>query len=100
MDKQLQSIRSSIRGANDKYTLIPTKNSKERMITAAPFVMDLLWQVKQEQDRNRRRFGASFVETGLVFTDELGNRITPQALYRAFKLVADDLGCRKCVFTI
>ena len=42
IDKQLQSIRSSIRGANDKYVLIPTKNSKDRIITAAPYVMDLL----------------------------------------------------------
>jgi integrase len=92
VDKQLQSIRSSIRGANDKYVLIPTKNSKDRLITAAPFVMDLLWEVKQEQDRNRRRFGPAFVETGLVFTDEIGHRVTPQALYRAFKIVVDELG--------
>lgn len=92
IDKQLQSIRSSIRGANDKYVLIPTKNSKERLITAAPFVMDLLWQVKQDQDRNRRLFGEAFIENGLVFTDEIGRRITPQALYRAFKIVVDELG--------
>ncbi len=92
IDKQLQSIRSSIRGANDKYVLIPTKNSKERLITAAPYVMDLLWQVKQDQDRNRRLFGEAFIENGLVFTDEIGRRITPQALYRAFKIVVDELG--------
>jgi integrase len=92
IDKQLQSIRSSIRGANDKYVLIPTKNGKDRLITAAPYVMDLLWEVKQEQDRNRRRCGSAFQDTGLVFTDEIGRRITPQALYRAFKLVVDELG--------
>lgn len=98
VDKQLQSIRSSIRGANDKYVLIPTKNSKDRLITAAPFVMDLLWEVKQEQDRNRRRFGPAFVETGLVFTDEIGHRVTPQALYRAFKIVVDELGMSEVRF--
>ena len=92
IDKQLQSIRSSIRGANDKYVLIPTKNSKDRLITAAPYVMDLLWETKQEQDHNKRLFGSAFVDNGLVFTDEIGHRITPQALYRAFKLVVDELG--------
>jgi len=78
--------------------LIPTKNSKDRLITAAPFVMDLLWEVKQEQDRNRRRFGPAFVETELVFTDEIGHRVTPQALYRAFKIVVDELGMSEVRF--
>ena len=31
-------------------------------------------------------------ENGLVFTDEFGTRITPQALYRAFKLAVCELG--------
>ena len=54
--------------------------------------MDLLWKTKQEQDHNKRLFGSAFVDNGLVFTDEIGHRITPQALYRAFKLVVDELG--------
>jgi len=33
-----------------------------------------------------------YEESGLVFTDESGHRITPQAAYRAFKLVVTELG--------
>ena len=54
--------------------------------------MDLLWQAKKEQDLNRKHNSDLFQENGLVFTDEFGTRITPQALYRAFKLVVCELG--------
>lgn len=92
IDKQLQSLRSGVRGDKEKYALVPTKNGKERTITAAPYVMDVLWQVKKEQDLNRKHNSDLFQDNGLVFTDEFGTRITPQALYRAFKLVVCELG--------
>ena len=92
IDKQLQSLRCGVRGDKEKYALVPTKNGKERTITAAPYVMDLLWQAKKEQDLNRKHNSDLFQENGLVFTDEFGTRITPQALYRAFKLVVCELG--------
>jgi len=92
IDKQLQSLRSGVRGDKEKYALVPTKNGKERTITAAPYVMDILWKVKKEQDLNRKSNSDLFQENGLVFTDEFGTRITPQALYRAFKLVVCELG--------
>ena len=92
IDKQLQSLRSGVRGDKEKYALVPTKNGKERTITAAPFVMDILWKVKKEQDLNRKHNSNLFQENGLVFTDEFGTRITPQALYQALKLVVCELG--------
>ncbi len=98
IDKQLQSLRGKVRGDREKYTLIPTKNGKERTITAAPFIMDLLWKTKRAQDANRKDFGADFLENDLVFTDEIGNRVTPQALYRAFKLVVTELGMKDVRF--
>lgn len=49
-------------------------------------------RARQEQRANREKYGNLFQETGFVFTDELGNRITPQAAYRAFKLVVCELG--------
>lgn len=98
IDKQLQSLRGKVRGDKEKYALVPTKNGKERTITAAPFVMDLLWKTKQAQDANRKDFGSDFVENGLVFTDEIGNRVTPQALYRAFKLVVTELNMKDVRF--
>ena len=98
IDKQLQSLRGKVRGDKEKYALVPTKNGKERTITAAPFVMDLLWKTKQAQDANRKDFGSDFLENGLVFTDEIGNRVTPQALYRAFKLVVTELNMKDVRF--
>ena len=98
IDKQLQSLRGKVRGDKEKYALFPTKNGKERTITAAPFVMDLLWKTKQAQDANRKDFGSDFLENDLVFTDEIGNRVTPQALYRAFKLVVTELNMKDVRF--
>ena len=36
VDKQLQSLRKTVRGNRDKYALVPTKNGKERYLTIAP----------------------------------------------------------------
>lgn len=92
IDKQLQSLRATTRGDSEKYTLVPTKNGKERTITAAPYVMELLWKTKQRQNADRKLRGRAFQENDLVFTDELGNRVTPQALYRAFKIIVTESG--------
>ena len=92
MDKQLQSLRKSVRGNRDKYALVPTKNGKERYLTIAPFVVELLKKEKTKQDANRAYYEDLYEESGLVFTDESGHRITPQAAYRAFKLVVTELG--------
>ena len=92
IDKQLQSLRGKTRGDSEKYSLVPTKNGKERTITAAPYVIELLWKTKQHQNANRKLWGKAFQENDLVFTDELGNRITPQALYRAFKIIVTESG--------
>ena len=98
IDKQLQSLRGKVRGDKKKYALVPTKDGKEHTITAAPYVMDLLWKTKQAQDANRKDFGSDFQENDLVFTDEIGNRVTPQALYRAFKLVVTELNMKDVRF--
>ena len=96
--KQLQSLRGKVRGDQEKYALVPTKNGKKHTITAAPFAMDLLWKTKQTQDANRKDFSSNFMENGLVFTDEIGNRVTPQALYRACKLVVTELNTKDIRF--
>ena len=92
VDKQLQSLRKSVRGNRDKYALVPTKNGKERYLTIAPFVVELLKKEKAKQDANREYYEDLYEKSGLVFTDESGHQITPQAAYRAFKLVVTELG--------
>ena len=50
VDKQLQSPRKSVRGNRDKYALVPTKNGKERYLTVAPFVVELLKKGERETE--------------------------------------------------
>lgn len=98
IDKQLQSLRGKTRGHKEKYALISTKSGKERTITAAPYIMEMLRKTKQTQDDYKKEFGEMFKDSGFVFTNEIGNRVTPQALYRAFKLVVTELDMPKVRF--
>ena len=74
------------------YQLVPTKNSKARTITAAPFVMAQLKQHKVTQAKQRLLAGELWHRSVLVFTDALGNHLTKPTLYRAFKKAAAAIG--------
>lgn len=89
INKQLQLIRNT----HGEHQLLPTKNSKGRTITLAPSVVKVLRGVKKKQLENRLRFGECWVDSGFVFTDELGCYLKPQAVRRAFKKVVADIGC-------
>lgn len=88
INKQLQYVRSS----HGTYRLVPTKNSKGRTITAAPFVVSILRRVKHKQLENRIRYGECWENTGFVFTDELGQHLKPQNVYREFKRIVASMG--------
>lgn len=89
INKQLQKMRQT----GGEYRLLPTKNSKGRSITLAPFVVTMLRQVKTQQLANRLRYGEHYEDSGFVFTDEYGHHLSPQAVYRDFKKVVTDIGC-------
>lgn len=74
------------------YQLIPTKNSKTRTITAAPFVMERLRHRKMQQTKHQLMAGALWQKSDLVFTDDLGRHLTKPTLYRAFKRAAASIG--------
>ena len=88
INKQLQKQR----GTGGVYKLVPTKNSKGRSVTAASFVISTLRQVKRQQLENRLRYGECWLDSGFVFTDELGNHMKPQTVYRDFKKVMEEIG--------
>lgn len=88
VNKQLQKVR----GSSGEYQLVPTKNSKGRSITSAPFVVATLRQVKYKQLENRLRYGEIWQDTGFVFTDELGQHLKHQTVYLAFKKVVEEIG--------
>ncbi len=89
INKQLQKMRQT----GGEYRLLPTKNSKGRSITLAPFVVTILRQVKKQQSANKLRYGEGYEDSGFVFTDELGHHLSPQIVYRDFKKVVTEIGC-------
>lgn len=88
VNKQLQYVRSS----KGQYRMVPTKNSKGRSITLPPFVVSTLRRVKKQQLENRLRYGECWENTGFVFTDELGQHLKPQNVYREFKRIVIAMG--------
>lgn len=74
------------------YQLVPTKNSKVRTITAAPFVMERLKHQRIEQAKQRLFAGPLWQQSDLVFTGTTGAPITKPTIYRAFKKAAARIG--------
>ena len=91
---QLQKVR----GSNGEYALAPTKNSKSRTITVAPYVIDILKGVKRRQLENKLLHGACWVDSGFVFTNELGQHLKHQTVYLDFKKVVTSIGCPETRF--
>ena len=88
INKQLQKVR----GSGGEYALVPTKNSKGRSITLAPFVVRVLHNVRRKQLENRLRYGECWTDSGFVFTDELGHHLKPHTVYLDFKKVMAEIG--------
>ena len=85
--QQLQYKRGS-----GEYIIASPKNGKRRIITLAPFVRDILRQVKSRQDYWRQAAGDTWIDTGLVFTNELGEHLSPKSVYNHFKKVVAEIG--------
>ena len=88
VDKQLQQEQK--RGG--QYIFASLKNDKTRVIQPAPFVMQLLKRYKLQQYKQRCESGQFWKETGLVFTDELGEHLCIATVYNNFKRIAAGLG--------
>lgn len=88
INKQLQQVK----GGKGEYCLAPTKNSKGRTITLAPFVVTVLKRVKHRQLENRLRYGELWEDTDFVFTNELGQHLIHVTVYKNFKKVMEEIG--------
>lgn len=90
------TVKQQLQRAKEKgsgHFLSTTKNDKERIITAAPFVMDTLKQVYNRQIQERYAAGIAWSNPwNLVFTDPLGNFIPPQTVLKHFKAVCARIG--------
>lgn len=94
INKQLQ--REKRKGG--AYHFAPLKNDKARCITPAPSVMKTLKQHRQAQTEQRLRMGMQWQDTGLVFTNELGEHLVHHTVYKHFKKIVADLGLPEARF--
>lgn len=88
INKQLQ--KSTDGGST--YNLLTTKNGKGRIVTPAPFVMELLQTQQKKQAKWRERAGPLWEDSGLVFTNELGGHLMPHTIYHNYKKVVASIG--------
>lgn len=88
INKQLQSIR----GSGGEYRLAPTKNSKARTITVAPTVVSILRRIRIRQFEAQLQHGELWENTGYVFTNDLGQHLSHNCVYKAFKKVMREIG--------
>lgn len=75
------------------YSLGSTKNSKSRYVTVAPTVMKVLERQMELQRQMSDKAGSAWKnEWNLVFTNELGEHLKQNAIYKAFKRVVRSIG--------
>ena len=88
INKQLQKVPNS----PGEFHLVPTKNSKRRTITAAPFVVKLLKRHKAQQAEAQLKAGPLWEDTGFVFCNEIGERLSPNTVYHNYKRLVASIG--------
>ncbi len=86
------TIKQQLHTQHGRREIGPTKNGRSRTIAPAPFVMDILRNVRQEQFKNQIKLGSEWNnEFNLVFTDETGHNCTHN-VYLSFKNVVSKIG--------
>lgn len=89
INKQLQKTKK----VGGEYVLVPTKNSRNRTITAAPSVMETLRKQKSRQLQWKLLAGEAWDNTwNLVFTNETGAHLCHATVYSYFKRVVREMG--------
>ena len=94
VNKQLQQVR----GGHGEYRLVPTKSSKARTITVAPFIVQTLKKVKHRQLVNRLQHGECYQTNDFVFTNELGEHLKEHTVYMNYKKIVRELGLEESRF--
>lgn len=86
-----QLCKEKIKGG--KHYIATTKSDRIRVLTVAPFVMDILREVKTNQLQNHLSVGMAWQnEFDLVFTKENGHFIYPQTVYKQSKRIIESIG--------
>ncbi len=96
IDRQLQ--RAKDESGERRYSLVSLKNDKWRRITPADSVMELLRRQWSSQAEWRLRAGPAWEDSGLVFTNELGEHLSPYTVYKNYKRLVASIGCPEARF--
>lgn len=90
--------------ANGGMTIVPTKNSKARILTPVPTVLQLLKQQQTKQLEERFRAGGTWIgwqtenerKKALVFTNAFGGCFRPKTVYQHNRKIAAAAGIDGC----
>lgn len=74
------------------YPLASLKNGKSRVISPAAWVMAGLRRHRAEQAEKRLKAGPLWNDTGLVFTNDLGEHLNHVTVYKNFKRIVKAMG--------
>lgn len=87
------TIKQQLSKINGEHIIVSTKNDRIRVLTVAPFLMDILCEVRTKQLQNHLASGTTWKnEYNLVFTNEEGHFVYPQTVYKKFKNIAAQIG--------
>lgn len=88
-----QQLQKGKEAGSGYYITNTTKSDKSRIITAAPFVMNVLQEQFKEQEKFRHIADSAWRnEWGLVFTSPDGRFVSPQTALKHFKVIAAKIG--------
>ena len=88
-----KQLKKSTQYAGAEYVLSSTKNSGARKIYVAESVMQILIKQRELQNKMAMFAGSAWSNiNNLVFTDELGNNLTQEVVYKNFKKIVKDIG--------
>ena len=88
-------VKQQLQSVDGTRQILSTKNGKSRLISPAPFVMDLLRKQKILQAEQRLAAGQYWTDTGLVFTNADGRSIARSTMIKHFKRAAAEIGFPK-----
>ena len=102
-EKQQITVRKQLQkrpNADGGFVFASLKNDRIRVITVAPYVIDVLRSHKTRQERDKLAAGddwqgwktRSEMATALVFTNALGEHLHPQTVYSHLKKLAVEIG--------
>lgn len=91
--KTVEAVEKESGSLDNTYYIASTKSGKGRVITVAPYVLEVLRDEKSKQLENRLRAGEAWEnEHDLVFTNTLGGHLCAVTVYNRFKRIAGSIG--------